>query len=123
MAERVVVVENGDGVDEDHESDSGDHLACEQCESCDSGERADELLLCDRCDRGYHMLCLRPMVTRIPIGPWSCPACSDDNNRLIKSIQEKKNRKELAHKFFLHTHIYIHAHVDAYVYLRWWALI
>ncbi|KAI3462355.1 hypothetical protein Pfo_019018 [Paulownia fortunei] len=89
----VVVVENDDGNDDDHdhESDGGEDCYSQlTCEQCDSGERADELLLCDRCDRGYHMLCLRPMVSRIPIGPWSCPACSDDNNRLIKSFTQKK---------------------------------
>lgn len=46
------------------------------CEQCGSGERAEELLLCDKCDKGYHMKCLRPIVVRVPIGSWICFNCS-----------------------------------------------
>lgn len=46
------------------------------CQQCGSGERADELLLCDKCDKGFHMKCLRPIVVRVPIGSWLCPKCS-----------------------------------------------
>ncbi|PPD66292.1 hypothetical protein GOBAR_DD36831 [Gossypium barbadense] len=46
------------------------------CEQCGSGERPGELLLCDKCDKGFHMRCLRPIVVRIPIGSWLCPKCS-----------------------------------------------
>lgn len=46
------------------------------CEQCGSGERAEELLLCDKCDKGFHMKCLRPIVVRVPIGSWLCPKCS-----------------------------------------------
>lgn len=46
------------------------------CEQCGSGERAEELLLCDKCDKGFHMKCLRPIVVRVPIGTWLCPKCS-----------------------------------------------
>lgn len=47
------------------------------CEKCDLGERDDELLLCDKCDKGFHMKCLRPIVVRVPVGPWVCVDCSD----------------------------------------------
>ncbi|KAJ9541359.1 hypothetical protein OSB04_027865 [Centaurea solstitialis] len=47
------------------------------CDQCGSGDRDHQLLLCDKCDKAYHMLCLRPIVVRVPIGPWYCPACSD----------------------------------------------
>jgi len=45
------------------------------CEQCGSGELSEELLLCDKCDRGFHMKCVRPIVVRIPIGSWLCPKC------------------------------------------------
>lgn len=47
-----------------------------RCEQCGSGDRAEELLLCDKCDRGFHMKCLRPIVAILPIGSWLCPKCS-----------------------------------------------
>ncbi|KAK6125606.1 hypothetical protein DH2020_040650 [Rehmannia glutinosa] len=87
VAKRVVALENDD--DEECCGD-GDYYSRMACEQCGSGERDDELLLCDRCDRGYHMLCVRPIVARIPIGPWFCPACSDDHNLPIKSFTQKK---------------------------------
>ncbi|XP_038705518.1 probable Histone-lysine N-methyltransferase ATXR5 [Tripterygium wilfordii] len=38
--------------------------------------KTDELLLCDKCDKGFHMKCLRPVVVRVPIVSWLCPKCS-----------------------------------------------
>jgi hypothetical protein len=46
------------------------------CETCGSGDRDDDLLLCDRCDRGHHTFCLRPIAAKVPIGPWFCPVCA-----------------------------------------------
>ncbi|CAD5175294.1 unnamed protein product, partial [Musa acuminata subsp. malaccensis] len=47
-----------------------------RCEECGSGESADKLLLCDRCDRGFHLFCLRPILACVPKGLWFCPPCS-----------------------------------------------
>ncbi|XP_066315919.1 probable Histone-lysine N-methyltransferase ATXR5 isoform X1 [Miscanthus floridulus] len=46
------------------------------CETCGSGDCDDDLLLCDRCDRGHHTFCLRPIAAKVPIGPWFCPVCA-----------------------------------------------
>jgi hypothetical protein len=62
--------------------DRGDYSKV-SCEQCRSGERPDELLLCDKCDKGFHMKCLRPIVVRVPIGSWLCPKCS--GNRRVRS--------------------------------------
>ncbi|PON82222.1 Autoimmune regulator [Trema orientale] len=58
------------------------------CEQCGSGENPDELLLCDKCDKGFHMKCLRPIVARVPIGSWLCPKCS--GQRRVRSFSQKK---------------------------------
>ncbi|XP_041005528.1 probable Histone-lysine N-methyltransferase ATXR5 [Juglans microcarpa x Juglans regia] len=58
------------------------------CEQCGSGDRPDELLLCDKCDKGFHMKCVRPIVVRVPIGSWLCPKCSD--RRRVRSFSQKK---------------------------------
>lgn len=34
-----------------------------------------QILLCDRCDSGYHTACLRPPLMIIPDGEWFCPPC------------------------------------------------
>ncbi|XP_009597715.1 probable Histone-lysine N-methyltransferase ATXR5 [Nicotiana tomentosiformis] len=72
------------------DDDSEDDGEADLCEQCGSGERPEELLLCDKCNKGFHMLCLRPIVVRVPIGPWHCPYCSGDQNRIIKSFSQKK---------------------------------
>ncbi|CAL4890349.1 unnamed protein product [Urochloa decumbens] len=45
------------------------------CEACGSGDAAAELMLCDGCDRGFHIFCLRPILPRVPVGDWFCPSC------------------------------------------------
>ena len=42
---------------------------------CRLADREDVLLLCDRCDRGYHMDCLDPPMDEVPIEDWFCPQC------------------------------------------------
>ncbi|WVZ18543.1 hypothetical protein V8G54_005865 [Vigna mungo] len=58
------------------------------CEQCGSGELSDELLLCDKCDRGFHMKCVRPIVVRIPIGSWLCPKCQ--GGKRVRSFSQKR---------------------------------
>ncbi|KAJ8428694.1 hypothetical protein Cgig2_006813 [Carnegiea gigantea] len=58
------------------------------CEECGSGERPEELLLCDKCDKGFHMACARPIVVRVPIGSWLCPNCSAQPR--VRSFSQKK---------------------------------
>ena len=45
------------------------------CQACSSRGGAATMLLCDRCDRGYHMRCLVPALTGVPDGDWVCPGC------------------------------------------------
>ena len=33
------------------------------------------MLLCDGCDKGYHIYCVQPPIETIPEGDWFCPAC------------------------------------------------
>ena len=34
------------------------------------------MLLCDRCNEGWHMNCLDPVVKKVPKGDWFCPRCA-----------------------------------------------
>ncbi|XP_042888274.1 E3 ubiquitin-protein ligase RBBP6-like isoform X2 [Penaeus japonicus] len=45
---------------------------CEVCNYCD---REDRLLLCDGCDLGYHLECLDPPLSHVPLEEWFCPSC------------------------------------------------
>lgn len=46
------------------------------CEICGTSDREDTMLLCDRCDLGYHMQCLSPPLEQVPLDQWFCPHCS-----------------------------------------------
>lgn len=45
------------------------------CELCQGGHHEDQIILCDHCDRGFHMFCLNPPLDKVPAGEWSCPIC------------------------------------------------
>ena len=33
------------------------------------------MLLCDGCQKGYHLACLVPALTKVPVGDWWCSNC------------------------------------------------
>ncbi|XP_070766322.1 bromodomain adjacent to zinc finger domain protein 2A [Enoplosus armatus] len=69
------------------------------CQVCRKGDNDDCLLLCDGCDRGCHMYCLRPKITQVPEGDWFCPTCvaqeeSESPRSCKKRTRVKKRRYE-----------------------------
>ncbi|KAG7492796.1 hypothetical protein MATL_G00018330 [Megalops atlanticus] len=51
-------------------------IECKTCSSCRiQGKNADEMLFCDSCDRGFHMECCDPPLSRMPKGMWICQVC------------------------------------------------
>ena len=46
-----------------------------KCRLCRRKTDPDRMLLCDGCDRGHHMYCLKPKVKVVPEGDWFCPEC------------------------------------------------
>ncbi|QRV75053.1 histone acetyltransferase SAS3 [Ceratobasidium sp. AG-Ba] len=49
---------------------------CKECEVCKSKGDDSKLLLCDKCDRGWHYDCLTPPLHHPPRGDWACPLCT-----------------------------------------------
>ncbi|CAD7698303.1 unnamed protein product [Ostreobium quekettii] len=45
------------------------------CELCEGGHHENQIVLCDECDRGYHLFCMVPPLERVPEGDWFCPKC------------------------------------------------
>ncbi|XP_023804953.1 histone acetyltransferase KAT6B isoform X1 [Oryzias latipes] len=63
-------------------------IECKTCSSCRiQGKNAEEMLFCDSCDRGFHMECCDPPLSRMPKGTWICQVC-----------RPKENEKKLLHK-------------------------
>ncbi|XP_046402688.1 bromodomain adjacent to zinc finger domain protein 1A isoform X2 [Ischnura elegans] len=53
-------------------SKSALYARCRICRKQGDGEK---MLLCDGCNKGYHLYCLKPRLNAIPLGDWFCPAC------------------------------------------------
>ncbi|XP_028512688.1 tyrosine-protein kinase BAZ1B [Exaiptasia diaphana] len=52
---------------------SAEGARCRICRK--KGNEDDVLLLCDECNLGFHLFCLRPALTKIPKGEWKCMSC------------------------------------------------
>ncbi|KAK8480864.1 hypothetical protein V6N13_108683 [Hibiscus sabdariffa] len=60
------------------------------CQRCGSGDFGSKLLLCDKCDKGYHIFCLRPILASVPKGSWFCPVCTNlKKPQLFPLVQTK----------------------------------
>ncbi|XP_071081443.1 bromodomain adjacent to zinc finger domain protein 1A-like [Haliotis cracherodii] len=68
-------------------SKSALHARCRICRRKGDGEK---MLLCDGCDRGHHMYCLKPPVEKVPTGDWYCPNCKPKE---VKRSPRKDRRK------------------------------
>nr|XP_023013734.1 remodeling and spacing factor 1 [Leptinotarsa decemlineata] len=45
------------------------------CQKCAKSDNPEVILLCDKCDNGWHCSCLHPPLLSIPEGEWFCPPC------------------------------------------------
>uniref|UniRef100_A0A8B9HC04 Bromodomain adjacent to zinc finger domain, 2A n=1 Tax=Astyanax mexicanus TaxID=7994 RepID=A0A8B9HC04_ASTMX len=68
------------------------------CQFCRKGDNDECLLLCDGCDRGWHMFCLKPKVTEVPEGDWFCPNCIakgiGEGPRSPRSARQRTNARK-----------------------------
>lgn len=64
-----------------------------RCKVCRRGTSAEALLLCDKCDGGYHMHCLDPPLSKVPEGDWFCPKCDPDSFNMSKGNRKNKRKK------------------------------
>lgn len=79
-------------------SQSAERIGCLVCRSKSNPEQT---LLCDECNKGWHMYCLKPKLTQIPTGDWFCPRCRPENyivkrtkKRPAVVIQEESEEEE-----------------------------
>ncbi|VEN41718.1 unnamed protein product [Callosobruchus maculatus] len=57
------------------------------CQKCGKSDHPEWILLCDKCENGWHCSCLRPPLLSIPEGDWFCPPC--EHIKLIENLQQK----------------------------------
>ncbi len=46
------------------------------CQVCQRINNVDWMLLCNNCNGGYHLFCLKPKLTQVPANIWYCSLCS-----------------------------------------------
>jgi len=64
------------------------------CEVCGLGEPDESIIICDGCDLGYHLECLRPALTQVPTGAWFCDCCC---NKLAATIHPHRFKQPCQH--------------------------
>ncbi|CAH1985496.1 unnamed protein product [Acanthoscelides obtectus] len=67
---------------------------CRYCSCCVCGGKNnwESTILCDECDDGYHLTCLKPALKTIPDEDWYCPECKNDSD-IVKSGERLKHIK------------------------------
>jgi len=61
-----------------------------KCKVCRRKADSDNMLLCDSCDNGHHLYCLKPKLKSIPSGDWFCPECKPKER--VRSPKKKIRR-------------------------------
>ncbi|KAK7507734.1 hypothetical protein BaRGS_00000699, partial [Batillaria attramentaria] len=79
-------------------------IECKKCSFCGKSGKEDDMLFCDACDRGFHMPCCDPPLTKAPKGRWMCNIC--DPNR---GNQKGKRFLEMAAKYTARYKAQLHA--------------
>ncbi|KAL4220625.1 PHD and RING finger domain-containing protein 1 [Mactra antiquata] len=69
------------------DDDDADDIDIDDCQVCRSSDNPSTILLCDECDKGYHMACLLPPLSVVPLEDWYCPICK--HNMLIEALKKK----------------------------------
>lgn len=62
------------------------------CKICRRRTDPDQMLLCDHCNAGTHMFCLRPKMVKVPEGNWYCSTCVRE--RLVELEQDDEEEEE-----------------------------
>ncbi|XP_076392535.1 ATP-dependent chromatin assembly factor large subunit isoform X2 [Megachile rotundata] len=72
-----------------------------QCRVCRRRGDAEKMLLCDGCNKGHHLYCLKPKLSTVPEGDWYCKVCKPPIKSKEKLKQRKKFEEELEEEVIL----------------------
>ncbi|KAG7164131.1 Remodeling and spacing factor 1-like, partial [Homarus americanus] len=81
-AKKVTTESEEEDEDDEEEEEEEDQT---QCTKCGHDDHPETILLCDNCDAGWHLSCLRPPLLSVPEGDWVCPTC--EHVQLVNKLQ------------------------------------
>lgn len=84
------VTTSSDGRDEELKEDQHD-TTCQVC-----GDEGDELLCCSTCNLAFHLECVRPALSEMPEGEWSCAFCDATGVTDLKKDSRQRKRAVVA---------------------------
>ncbi|XP_032818677.2 PHD finger protein 10 [Petromyzon marinus] len=67
-------------------------MECKTCVVCGQPHHEEQLMFCDKCDRGYHTFCVG--LDHIPMGRWNCATCEAKPVNPKKTAKRGKNGKD-----------------------------
>merc|ERR1739838_1301257 len=71
-------------------------IECKVCAICSHARNEEQILFCDRCDRGYHTFCVA--LRAIPKGLLTCRICFKEDPNYSERHGGKKMRAQRKHR-------------------------
>ena len=63
-------------------------MACEPCAACGAAKAHAHVVICDTCNRPYHLQCCHPPRSIVPAGDWHCHLCDEAYRNLDEIWRE-----------------------------------
>jgi hypothetical protein len=78
----------------------------DECNICNDGGH---LILCDNCNRAFHLDCVTPPLAYVPARKWRCPSCTGnkDQKRKLRKVVYVKTKKAVKVKHKVGDIIYV----------------
>ncbi|XP_017073357.1 bromodomain adjacent to zinc finger domain protein 1A [Drosophila eugracilis] len=71
------------------------------CKVCRRGSDPEKMLLCDECNAGTHMFCLKPKLRSVPQGNWYCNDCVKSLGLNAENEKDKRQTATRKRKFIV----------------------
>ncbi|KAK8796499.1 hypothetical protein WA538_005706 [Blastocystis sp. DL] len=71
------------------------------CDVCGKGENEESIIICDNCNKGFHLYCVKPILPSVPAGEWFCPRCRDNKKKkYYRNLARYQENQSLIVDFF-----------------------
>ncbi|VDI61038.1 Hypothetical predicted protein [Mytilus galloprovincialis] len=72
-------------------------IDCKICIVCTDAGDPDTMLVCDACDKGFHMNCHEPAVEKKPQGKWVCGSCVTEGTADVSvEVEDTQEEEQVA---------------------------